>query len=431
MRPLCRLNGRVWFTRVLLCLFAFMPLTAFAHSMNQSAVLLDFHGDTVEAELQVPLTRLGLVWGSPLTAQSISQQKAQLGTFILDRVHAKLPNGRPFHVHLVSAMSLVVVDSAPYLSAHLELDPPSGSHSTVFEFTDDVLLDYPPSSVTLVSIRSDWNSTTFADDPQFVGILRTGASSVTIDRTGGSWFRGFRCTYLLGMRHIAEGTDHLLFLLALLLPAPLLALHHRWAGPVTVRSGLLRILRIVTAFTMGHSLTLAAAASGLVHVPGSPIEILIALSILVSAIHALRPIFPGREAFVAVFFGLIHGLAFATTLAGLGLGRWERVAGIFAFNLGIESMQLIVVVAAMPSLMLLSRTRLYASVRICGGLFASGAATGWMSQRLFGTRNPINGVVETLARHAISVAITAFAFALAAWALHQRSSRLPGGSLGD
>ena len=54
--------------------------------------------------------------------------------------------------------------------------------------------------------------------------------------------------------------------------------------------------------------------------PSAPIEVLIAVSILVSALHALRPIFPGREAWVAAFFGLIHGLAFATTLAELGLG---------------------------------------------------------------------------------------------------------------
>ena len=97
---------------------------------------------------------------------------------------------------------------------------------------------------------------------------------------------------------------------------------------------------------------------------------LIAISILVSAIHALRPIFPGREAAIAAFFGLIHGLAFAATLSELGLGRWERVAGILAFNLGIETMQMIVVAVTMPSLLLMSRTRAYPVLRISGALFA-------------------------------------------------------------
>lgn len=151
---------------------------------------------------------------------------------------------------------------------------------------------------------------------------------------------GFASIFRLGMRHIAEGTDHLLFLLVLLLPAPLLALGSRWAGFADVRQSLLRILKVVTAFTLGHSLTLAVAALGLVRVPSRPIEVLIAVSILVSGTHALRPLFPGREAAIAALFGLIHGLAFATTLADLGLGRWERVAGILGFNLGIETMQL-------------------------------------------------------------------------------------------
>src|SRR5206468_3636291 len=165
--------------------------------------------------------------------------------------------------------------------------------------------------------------------------------------------------------------DHLLFLLALLLPAPLIVFGSRLAGFAGVRRSVLRILKIVTAFTIGHSITLALATLGLVRVPSRPIEVLIAVSILVSAIHALRPLFPGKEAGIAAFFGLIHGLAFAATLGELGLGRWERVAGILAFNLGIETMQLVVVAVTMPSLVLMSRTRAYPFLRIGGALFAA------------------------------------------------------------
>ncbi|HEY2470169.1 MAG TPA: HupE/UreJ family protein, partial [Terracidiphilus sp.] len=161
----------------------------------------------------------------------------------------------------------------------------------------------------------------------------------------------FSSMFHLGMRHIAEGTDHLLFLLVLLLPAPLLVSGRRRGPPAGVRQSLVRILGIVTAFTIGHSITLLLAALGLVRVPERPIEVLIAASILVSAVHALYPIFPGRETWIAASFGLIHGLAFAATLDRLGLGRWERVTGILAFNLGIETMQMLVVVIILPSLM--------------------------------------------------------------------------------
>ena len=228
---------------------------------------------------------------------------------------------------------------------------------------------------------------------------------------------GFASMFRLGMRHIAEGADHLLFLLALLLPAPLMVFGSRWTGFAGARQSLLRILKVVTAFTLGHSITLALAALGLVRVPSRPIEVLIAVSIFVSAIHALRPLFPGREAAIAAFFGLIHGLAFATTLGELGLGRWERVTGILGFNLGIETMQLIVVAAVMPSLVLLSRTRSYSVLRISGALFAGFASLGWIAERLLGIHNSVDVVVDGVAHHGVWIAGGLLLISLACWLL--------------
>lgn len=225
----------------------------------------------------------------------------------------------------------------------------------------------------------------------------------------------FASLFRLGMRHIAEGTDHLLFLLALLLPAPLLVFASRWAGFAGARHSLLQILKVVTAFTMGHSITLALAALGLVRVPGRPIEVLIALSILISAAHALRPLFPGRESGIAAFFGLIHGLAFAATLGELGLGWRERVGSILAFNLGIESMQLIVVAAIMPSLVLMSRTRAYPLLRIGGALFAGFASLGWIAERLLGVHTSVDMVVDGLAHRGTWVAGVLFLTSLVCW----------------
>ena len=224
----------------------------------------------------------------------------------------------------------------------------------------------------------------------------------------------FSSLFHLGMQHIAEGTDHLLFLLVLLLPAPLLAVGSRWQGVASVRQSLLHIAGIVTAFTIGHSLTLTLAAMNVVHVPSRPVEALIALSILVSAIHALRPIFPGREAWIASFFGLIHGLAFATTLDRLGLSRWDRVVGILAFNLGIEAMQLLVVALIMPSLLLLSRTRTYSKLRVGGAIFAGVASSAWIAERVFGVQTPVDKVVNGLAQTGVWGAAALLALSLGA-----------------
>jgi hypothetical protein len=231
----------------------------------------------------------------------------------------------------------------------------------------------------------------------------------------GVWLNGiqFSSLFHLGMRHIAEGTDHLLFLLVLLLPAPLLVSGSNWGSSAGVRQSLLRILGIVTAFTLGHSITLTLAALGAVHVSGRPVEVLIAMSIFVSAVHAMRPLFPGREAWIAAFFGLIHGLAFAATLDRLGLERWERVAGILAFNLGIEAMQMLVVALILPSLILMSRTRAYPLLRTGAAVFAGAASAGWIGERMLNIETPVDAIVKAFAQHAAWVAITLFLASLA------------------
>ncbi len=234
-----------------------------------------------------------------------------------------------------------------------------------------------------------------------------------------AWLAGleFASLFRLGMHHIAQGTDHLLFLLALLLPAPLLVSRHRWGAPAGVRQSLYRILGIVTAFTIGHSLTLTVAALNFVHVPSRPVEALIAVSIFFSALHALRPLVPGKEAVIAGFFGLVHGLAFAATLDRLALGRWERIAGILAFNLGIEAMQMIAVAAVLPSLLLMSRTRAYGPVRTSGALFACAASLLWLAERTFGIETHVDTFVNAAARHAPALAAVFFIASIVCWLL--------------
>jgi hypothetical protein len=315
----------------------------------------------------------------------------------------------------------------------LDLPPGSQNRSVIVEnhhqnntsvYLMNVLMPNDPGIHILEQKRNQRQSVYELDYQQKTSDSRV-LSSWTKTRV---WLNGIQAAELfrLGMRHIAEGTDHLLFLLVLLLPAPLLVMGASWGPPAGVRQSLLRILGIVTAFTIGHSLTLSLAALGAIKAPSRPVEVLIAISILVSAIHAFRPIFPGREALIAAFFGLTHGLAFAATLDRLGLGRWERVAGILSFNLGIETMQVLVVASILPSLILMSRTNAYSVLRIVGATFAGAASAGWVAERLWGVNSGVDVIVNTFARHsifiAISLLITSVAFTLLPGLRAQRMS---------
>jgi hypothetical protein len=112
----------------------------------------------------------------------------------------------------------------------------------------------------------------------------------------------------LGVEHIGEGADHLLFLVMLLLPAPLLARRGRWVRTDNLRRSCLRVVHVVTAFAVGHSITLALAALGYLSVPTRVVESLIALSILAAGVHAIKAIVRGGEVWIAAGFGLMHGL---------------------------------------------------------------------------------------------------------------------------
>lgn len=99
-----------------------------------------------------------------------------------------------------------------------------------------------------------------------------------------------------------------------------------------IRYSVVRLFKIVTAFTIGHSVTLLAGALGWLRLPAQPIEVLISFSILASAVHAIRPLFPGKEGWVAAGFGLVHGLAFATVLSNLELSGGKLALSIWVLT---------------------------------------------------------------------------------------------------
>ncbi len=182
----------------------------------------------------------------------------------------------------------------------------------------------------------------------------------------------------LGMLHVFTGLDHVLFVVSLLLGAAS-------AAASDPRRTLRRVGGIVTGFTLGHSITLIVAALGLVRLPTPLTESLIALSIVIVAVHNLFNENPGARGLTSAGFGLIHGFGFASALAEIGLPRRGTVATLLAFNLGIELAQLLVVFACFPALVWARRRpwfrrRLF--VPACY-LIASIAAL-WFVKRAFG-----------------------------------------------
>ncbi len=399
-----------------------------AHNMPGSAVALDFEAGRVVAWLTLPLIELEPAFGHALLADppaALARHEAALRAYLAMHIRPFAPDGRPWKVE-VETLHLQLAAEPFDLLATVILRPPAGASARRFDLNYDVIGHEVNNHYAVLTVRRDWD-TAVLENPEPVGIFQYTVRALAIDRAGGSWRTGFRAMLRLGIRHIAEGTDHLLFLLVLLLPAPLLAAGRRWGGYGGLRRALRELLRIVTAFTAGHSLTLLVGTLGWLRLPSQPVELLIAASILVSAVHAARPCFAGRELVVAAGFGLVHGLAFADTLAGLGLSGGHLALALLAFNLGIELMQLAVVVVAMPSLLLLARTRLYPGLRLAGACGGGLAALGWLVERASGRPNFVGGGLAAAAGQAVPAAIALFLFSLAAaWLDRRRPLPLPG-----
>ncbi|BCM89004.1 hypothetical protein IAD21_00846 [Abditibacteriota bacterium] len=373
-----------------------------SHPMPSSAVLLHLHNTGIDAQLYLPIIELRLGWEKPVpmdAVKAVREYGPGLKGYVLKHIHPVAPDGRPWTVtvHKITP----VVEQIPDMLVDVTMTPPPGAPADRLTLNYDVIFHKLITHTAIVSVVSDWHNGQLDGKPVLLGTMRDISPSLVIDRSQGNWWRGFVGVLRLGVRHIAEGTDHLMFLLALLLPAPLLAVGNRWGGYAGGKTALWRITKVVSAFTIGHSITLIFGALGWVHLPSAFIESAIALSIFISAIHALVPIFRGKEVFIAAGFGLVHGLAFASTLTEFGFDPITMVSSVFAFNIGIEVMQLLVILVTMPWLVLLASTRLYPPLRVVGACITGVAAASWFFERAFGCSNPIGPLVESVAANAL------------------------------
>ncbi|HEX5686806.1 MAG TPA: HupE/UreJ family protein [Ideonella sp.] len=212
-----------------------------------------------------------------------------------------------------------------------------------------------------------------------------------------------------GVHHILIGTDHVLFLLALMLPAVMgvrgAGVKHtavngdgpdngrRWLGPdpsshddapMAWTGALLQVAKVVTAFTVAHSITLAIAVLGYADPPSRIVESLIAASVVLAAIDNLRRFLPGVRWQLAFVFGLVHGFGFAGALKELGLDQAALARTLVGFNLGVELGQLGIVAIALPLAWWVRDTRFYRRVVLGGGSVAIAAVAAlWFAERAF------------------------------------------------
>lgn len=261
-----------------------------------------------------------------------------------------------------------------YAVLNLGLGCPGDASKLIIKYS--LLFDRDPTHRGLVLYRGAGVSSTH--------VIKPDDTALTLYTDGGNLWVTLKDFIANGVFHILNGFDHLLFLLTLMLPAVLVWRNRQWQPVARFRPALFGILKIVTAFTVAHSITLWLAVMGVIALPSRLIESLIAVSILITALNNLRPILPLSLWSVAFAFGLIHGFGFASVLMDLGLTGGGLAVSLFGFNVGVELGQMAVVALLFPMAYLLRGTGFYRwGVLYAGSLAAAVLAAIWLYERAF------------------------------------------------
>jgi hypothetical protein len=185
-----------------------------------------------------------------------------------------------------------------------------------------------------------------------------------------------------GVWHIWTGYDHILFLLSLLLPAVLVREGRAWQPGASFRRSFIDVAKVVTAFTLAHSITLTLAALSIVVLPSRLVESGIALSVVLAALNNLFPRVANGRWIAAFGFGLLHGLGFAGALHDLGLPAGSLALSLAGFNVGVEAGQLAIVFVYLPLAFSLRATWTYRHVVLAGGSAVTATvAMIWLVER--------------------------------------------------
>ena len=355
------------------------PINAMAHKLSSSYLQIERAGNGWEFQWDIALHDLENAVGldtnqdKQLTLTEVESQSEKIASYALSRLHI-VANEAPC-TQVISHVGTTRRDSEPY--SRLMFTAQCGS-------TDEVSLHYglffdsDPTHTGLVQLRGDALSQSYllsSDQP-------TLTLSAQINHQKNALFDFFR----EGVWHIWIGFDHILFLLTLLLPAVLVVRDRRWYAAPRLHRPFIDSVKIVTAFTVAHSITLVLASLQWVTLPARFVESVIALSVLVTAVNNLWPVFVSSRWQLAFGFGLIHGFGFANVLQNLALPPEQLALSLLGFNLGVEAGQLAILAVFFPLAWVLRGSHFYRwGILRTGSIAAVLMSFIWLTEHLFNT----------------------------------------------
>jgi hypothetical protein len=362
-----------------LCLTSIVDV-AHAHKPSDSYLRLDIEDATVEGQWDIALRDLDFAIGldsnqdDAITWGEVKAKQSDIAAYALSRLRLGSPDARcALHAgqHLIDNHS----DGA-YAVLRFSANCPSAPASLEVDYR--LFFDIDPQHRGLLSLSSGGENQS--------AIFSVDEPARTFALAAPSKAEQFFEYVKEGVVHIWTGYDHILFLLSLLFPAVLVrrpaSFGEAWVASPNFKESSFGVLKVVTAFTVAHSITLSLATLGVVSLPSRLVESAIAASVVLAAINNIRPVVHGGRWIIAFCFGLIHGFGFASVFIDLGLPQGSLLLALLAFNIGVEIGQLAIVAVFLPLAYAGRGTLFYRRAILIGG--SSGVAlvaAFWLVER--------------------------------------------------
>lgn len=366
--------------RMPLALLLVVSSTSFslAHKPSDSYLRITGGGEVLTAEWDIALKDLEFLVGldtdqdGEITWGELKAHRDAIAAHALSRLEVQA-DGLDCELQM-SELKVTDHSDGSYAVLRITTDAPGDAEILGIKYS--LLFDVDPTHRGLVLYNNATTASTHVLSPKEPSL------ELTVNESG--LLKTFLTYVREGVWHIWIGFDHILFLLALLLPAVLVLKERTWYPVDELKPALRTVTKVVTVFTVAHSITLWLAVMEYVNISSQFIEATIAVSIVITALNNLYPFLRVPTWTIAFAFGLIHGFGFANVLLDLGLSRIALGISLFGFNVGVELGQLAIVVAYLPIAFALRETKFYEVVVLkLGSVAVAIVGILWMIERIF------------------------------------------------
>ncbi|MEM9547607.1 MAG: HupE/UreJ family protein [Bacteroidota bacterium] len=389
--------------------------SALGHAPDQSIIFISVYengmGGRYEMEVKDINATLGTKLPKGFTVEEITPHLDKIKNYFL--ANSKFESSQGVHqVVFNDELEILELELGTFVLLDFTLSNASPVPD-MLDITYTGVFDKQPNHQGVVVVEYNWKAGIFNNESLISLIFTASNTKETLDLTDASVMKGFLTMIWMGIWHIFIGLDHILFILALVLPAVVVLLKqgestnylpatvpglgkvNSWGPVEKFKPAIIYVITIITFFTVSHCITLSLAALDIFNLPSRFVETLIALSIALAAWHNIRPIFK-KDWLIAFGFGLFHGFGFASVLGDIGLTGEYMVLSLLGFNLGVELGQLAIICVIFPILFFLRNTKYYARILVYGSLFLIVVSMYWFVERAFDIDMPVDDYISDL-----------------------------------